>query len=93
MFRCSECPNAFCEDHLPIEQIKLNEEGRNERFELLGFRKPTQAYYIRCSPDCALFAKEREEMGVEKAIKNAVARKLELAKGDDFSETESEEEE
>eukprot|EP01041_Mallomonas_annulata_P001867 gene1867-3622_t len=39
-FRCSECPNSYCEDHLP-ELAVIN--GRNMRIEKTGFIHPKQA--------------------------------------------------
>jgi SWI/SNF-related matrix-associated actin-dependent regulator of chromatin subfamily A member 5 len=74
LFRCSECLNAFCEDHLPLENVKLHEDGRNTRFEELGFRKPTQGYYILCSQNCQKFFTDREAFGPEEAIRKAVDR-------------------
>ena len=29
--------------------------GQSERFKALGQNHPTQAYFIRCSPDCEKF--------------------------------------
>uniref|UniRef100_A0A7S2WMT9 Uncharacterized protein n=1 Tax=Mucochytrium quahogii TaxID=96639 RepID=A0A7S2WMT9_9STRA len=73
LFRCTECPNAFCEDHLPIDDAHLNENGRELRFEELGQRKPAQAYFIQCSPNCARFAQTRIQKGAMAAIKEATA--------------------
>ncbi|KAH9255375.1 hypothetical protein BASA81_006494 [Batrachochytrium salamandrivorans] len=74
LFRCTECPNSYCEDHLPLEGLRLHEGGRCLRMEELGFRKPSQAYFILCSPKCIQFFHEREELGVEQAILNAIDR-------------------
>jgi SWI/SNF-related matrix-associated actin-dependent regulator of chromatin subfamily A member 5 len=74
LFRCSECLNAYCEDHLPLEGVRLHEDGRCLRFEELGFRKPTQGYYILCSKNCQTFYNERVELGLEEAIRRAVER-------------------
>ena len=53
LFRCSECPTAYCEDHLPVDAA-IN--GRCHRMELGGFVHPTQACYIHCSDACAAYA-------------------------------------
>ena len=74
LFRCSECLNAYCEDHLPLDGMKLHDEGRCVRFEELGFRRPTQGYYILCSKSCQTFYNERVEHGTEEAIRRAVDR-------------------
>uniref|UniRef100_A0A7S3LNA8 Helicase C-terminal domain-containing protein n=1 Tax=Aplanochytrium stocchinoi TaxID=215587 RepID=A0A7S3LNA8_9STRA len=42
LFRCTECPSAYCEDHVPMKEARFNESGRELRFEELGQSKPTQ---------------------------------------------------
>lgn len=74
LFRCSECMNAYCEDHLPLEDCRLQDEGRCIRYEGLGFRKPTQGYYILCSKGCQAFYQDRIVLGAEQAITRAVSR-------------------
>ena len=74
LFRCSECLHAYCEDHLPLENVRLHEEGRCLRFEQLGFRKTSQGYYILCSKNCQDFFQDRTVLGAEEAIKRAVRR-------------------
>mmetsp|Transcript_24916 Transcript_24916/g.29976 ORF Transcript_24916/g.29976 Transcript_24916/m.29976 type:complete len:566 (+) Transcript_24916:1335-3032(+) len=55
LFRCSVCPNAYCEDHLaPSARII----GRCDRFEALGQKHPQQACFIICSEACVKWAKE-----------------------------------
>ena len=46
LFRCSVCPKAFCEDHLPSEALIM---GENPRFQALGHSHPNEAatYYTR----------------------------------------------
>jgi SWI/SNF-related matrix-associated actin-dependent regulator of chromatin subfamily A member 5 len=57
IFRCSECPNAYCEDHLPDE---VNIYGRCKRMEQGGFIHPSQACYIHCSIACSDYAASYE---------------------------------
>lgn len=49
LFRCVNCANAYCEDHCmnDIEPIYDVPE-----LDVVGYRKPTNAYYILCSQDC-----------------------------------------
>mmetsp|Transcript_12809 Transcript_12809/g.21980 ORF Transcript_12809/g.21980 Transcript_12809/m.21980 type:complete len:1939 (+) Transcript_12809:3717-9533(+) len=77
LFRCTECPSAFCEDHLPRENLYLNENGRELRFEELGQRKPAQAYFVQCSERCHRFATVRIERGVIAAIQEV--KKMDIA--------------
>lgn len=49
IFRCSECPNSYCEDHLP-EDVSII--GRCFRMETGGFQLPRQACYVYCSDRC-----------------------------------------
>lgn len=75
LFRCTECLGAFCEDHRPMDdEIRLHNGGHCERFETLGFRKPTQGYYMLCSKSCQMFYDDRTKLGTEQAIKRAVQR-------------------
>ena len=74
LFRCTECLHAYCEDHLPIEGIRLHDQGRCLRFEELGFRKPAQGYYILCSPNCQEIFNDSTTKGVDEAIRKAVQR-------------------
>eukprot|EP00656_Telonema_subtile_P008696 TRINITY_DN14060_c1_g1_i1.p1 TRINITY_DN14060_c1_g1~~TRINITY_DN14060_c1_g1_i1.p1 ORF type:complete len:603 (+),score=131.87 TRINITY_DN14060_c1_g1_i1:495-2303(+) len=53
LFRCTVCPEAYCEDHLPSHACIV---GRNERLEALGFNHPKQGCYVFCSADCVTFA-------------------------------------
>ena len=53
LFRCSHCPKAFCEDHLPLD---ANIMKTCERFQKLGQRHPKQACFILCSDLCSHFA-------------------------------------
>jgi len=55
LFRCSVCPKAYCEDHLPGESLVM---GECERFEALGFHHPKQGCYIQCSFKCMERAKD-----------------------------------
>lgn len=74
LFRCTECPTAYCEDHCPFNTAKLNENGREPRFEELGQVKPAQAYFIQCSKNCQEFNRIRVSKGVVEAIKHVQAR-------------------
>ena len=49
LFRCSVCPQAFCEDHLPPEALIM---GECPRFQLLGHRHPKQGCYLLHSSAC-----------------------------------------
>jgi SWI/SNF-related matrix-associated actin-dependent regulator of chromatin subfamily A member 5 len=63
LFRCSECPNAYCEDHLPEEAAII---GRCVRMEKGGFTLPRQACYVHCSDVCKHNAliEEQHEAGI-----------------------------
>jgi len=58
----------------PLHDVRLHEDGRTLRFEALGFRKPTQGYYILCSKNCQLFFTEKGEFGLDVALKHAIER-------------------
>jgi len=54
LFRCEMCPNAFCEDCLPVDYAFV---GRScDRWEELGFTAPSSACFIHCGSDCVEFA-------------------------------------
>ena len=53
LFRCTHCPKAFCEDHLPLDANILK---TCERYQKLGQRHPNQACFIICSDICSDFA-------------------------------------
>ncbi len=55
LFRCSVCPSAFCEDHLPLNTPIVN---KCARFLALGQRHPQQACFVLCSSDCTEFSKK-----------------------------------
>jgi|GEM_PF-2134840 len=83
LFRCTECPTAYCEDHLPSmesDQVNLNDNGREERFEVLGQRKPPQAYFMQCSKQCRRFAKTRKEKSILSAILEAQVQRAKAEK-------------
>jgi SWI/SNF-related matrix-associated actin-dependent regulator of chromatin subfamily A member 5 len=48
IFRCRWCENGFCEDCLDWDTSKLIGHSLPE-FEMLGFNRVTQAFYIECS--------------------------------------------
>jgi len=50
LFRCSECPKAFCEDHLPLDAEMVGAEC--ERFVRLGYSAVKQAAFVVCSDEC-----------------------------------------
>lgn len=60
LFRCEMCPDAFCEDCLPLDHAFV---GRScDRWEELGFVAPSNACFIHCGADCVAFAaKQRIE--------------------------------
>jgi SWI/SNF-related matrix-associated actin-dependent regulator of chromatin subfamily A member 5 len=49
LFRCEICQYAYCDDCLPPESEIV---GECQRFIELGYRRPSSAYYIRCSVEC-----------------------------------------
>ena len=53
LFRCSVCPSAFCEDHLPPAAILM---GENPRYQALGCRHPQQGCYVLHSTECVALA-------------------------------------
>ncbi len=57
LFRCSQCPNAYCDEDLPADAIVI---GRCKRMESGGFILPNQACYIHCSASCAEWAANNE---------------------------------
>ena len=61
LFRCAECPQAYCEDCLPRESRVINESAR---FHSLGFACPKSACYVLCSERCATLAREHATRGV-----------------------------
>ena len=58
LFRCAECPRAFCEDCLPREARVINEQAR---FAALGYATPKSACYVLCSELCTAKAREHTE--------------------------------
>jgi len=54
-FRCQLCPDAYCEDCLPSEDLDAVGDVLPE-FALLGYGKNAQAYFIRCAPCLEHFA-------------------------------------
>ena len=59
LFRCTECPKAFCEDHLPLEAELLG--GEVDRLVKLGFKAVKQACYVYCGGDCKALREARDE--------------------------------
>ena len=53
LFRCTVCPTAYCEDHLPPEALIM---GENPRFKALGHRHPKQGCYVLHSTECVQLA-------------------------------------
>ena len=58
LFRCSQCPNAYCDDDLPVDAVII---GRCKRMECGGFILPKQACYIHCSKACVEWAAGNED--------------------------------
>ena len=59
LFRCSMCPNAYCEDHLPLDAEII---GQCQRFELLGQNHPAQACFIYCNSACKKWEPKATEL-------------------------------
>eukprot|EP00808_Paulinella_micropora_P028997 g15116.t1 len=57
LFRCTVCPCAYCEDHVPPERIELAE---CEELEQLGYTAPDKAFFICCSEDCIKYYQEND---------------------------------
>ena len=47
LFRCTDCPKAYCEDHLPPQSELIG--GEVDRLLALGFQAVKQACYVICS--------------------------------------------
>jgi hypothetical protein len=62
LFRCIGCPNAYCEDHAPVNMICV---GECKRFKALGQTHPAQAYFIYCSQACKEFDRGHSEFNEE----------------------------
>ena len=60
LFRCTHCPKAFCEDHLPLQSNVLK---TCDRFKKLGQNHPQQACFILCSETCKKFSQSEEGGG------------------------------
>lgn len=66
LFRCSECSNCFCEEHLPNDAV-IN--GRCLRLEKTGYTLVSQACYIFCSETCATFSESYDDSGNNGAMR------------------------
>ena len=54
LFRCEICPDAYCEDCMPVESSNIL--GTSTRFSELGYRNPPSCCYCVCSLRCQYFA-------------------------------------
>lgn len=70
LFRCTHCPKAYCEDHLPLNAQILK---KCERYLKLGQRHPSQACFILCSDICSNFANSDAGGGGAQIGQNAAA--------------------
>jgi hypothetical protein len=70
LFRCTHCPKAYCEDHLPLDANILK---KCERYLQLGQRHPSQACFILCSEICSKFASSDAGGGGAQVGQNAAA--------------------
>ena len=50
LFRCAECPKAFCEDCLPDDAQIITD---NPHFAPLGYVRQKSACFVTCSEACA----------------------------------------
>ncbi|GIZ41258.1 hypothetical protein CKM354_000457000 [Cercospora kikuchii] len=66
VYRCRWCENGFCEDCLDWDTVKLVGDSLPE-FEMRGFGKVAQAYFIEC-PHCV------ERMAADPGDAKAIAR-------------------
>ena len=57
-FRCSECPKAYCADHLPPQSELIG--GEVDRLLALGFQAVKQACYVICGAQCKAARAEHE---------------------------------
>ena len=62
LFRCTDCPKAYCEDHLTLESELLG--GEVDRLMKLGFGAVKQACYCLCSAECKETAQQRIDDGI-----------------------------
>jgi hypothetical protein len=56
LFRCAECPKAFCEDCLPDDAQIITD---NPHFAPLGYVRQKSACFVTCSEACAARQNER----------------------------------
>ena len=73
LFRCEICPDAYCEDCMPVESSNIL--GTSTRFSELGYRNPPSCCFCVCSQRCQYFAEngtdptEEEEEKVSSSSK------------------------
>lgn len=83
LFRCSVCPCAFCEDHVPAERF---EQDTSADLLELGFNCPAKAFFIICSLTCATYYKENVSHYKEPfPEKNVQGKKLEELTGEEVT--------
>ena len=83
LFRCEICPNAYCEDCMPVATCDI--KGTSERFAALGFRNPSSCCFCVCSQRCAYFAANgadppTDEVGSRSSAKAPKQRKKKKVK-------------
>lgn len=85
LFRCVSCPQAFCEDHLPVTSKLL--KGW-EPYQALGQVQPKQACFCYCSSGCQEFGALKQKLeSAGKSIldcrsKDVPARAVDKVQGD-----------
>ena len=70
MFRCVQCPTAFCAEcngETPFDAVESNAE-----WEALGFYLPKSFEYVRCGDCCA--KNEKEKQAAEEPAKGGSAK-------------------
>jgi len=86
LYRCSVCPQSFCEDCVPSKARLL---GKYERFEKLGYNTTKHSAYIHCGVECERFAKKEYGWKLESQLQ-VVPDALDLSSNFGANETDME---
>ena len=86
LYRCSVCPQSFCEDCVPSKARLL---GKYERFEKLGYNTTKHSAYIHCGVECERFAKKEYGWKLESQLQ-VVPDELDLSSNFGAIETDME---
>ncbi|KXT17139.1 hypothetical protein AC579_2027 [Pseudocercospora musae] len=73
IYRCRWCENGFCEDCLDWDNTTLIDNTLPE-FEMIGFGRVAQAYFIECSHCHERFSQDAEERRMIDAERTRVAK-------------------